>query len=65
MKVKETLQSKEKTKRDPLETNVKHGISAPKAGVGRPSSGEVIGILPQYRKEVIKDIILWKNQDTL
>ena len=27
-------------------------------GVGRPSSGEVIGILPQYRKEVIKDIIL-------
>ena len=34
---------------------------APKAGVGRPSSGEVIGILPQYRKEVIKDIILWKK----
>ena len=61
MKAKETLQSKEKTKRDPLETNVKHGISAPKAGVGRPSSGEVIGILPQYRKEVIKDIILWKE----
>lgn len=65
MKAKETLQSKEKNKRDTLKTDVKHGISAPKAGVGRPSSGEVIGILPQYRKEVIKDIILWKNQDTL
>lgn len=61
MKAKETLQSKEKNKEPPLETNVKHGISAPKAGVGRPSSGEVIGILPQYRKEVIKDIILWKK----
>lgn len=62
MKAKETLQSKEKKqKRDTLKTDVKHGISAPKAGVGRPSSGEVIGILPQYRKEVIKDIILWKK----
>ena len=40
MKAKETLQSKEKkTKRDTLKTDVKHGISAPKAGVGRPSSG--------------------------
>lgn len=65
MKAKETLQSKEKNKKRHPKTDVKHGISAPKAGVGRPSSGEVIGILPQYRKEVIKDIILWKNQDTL
>lgn len=39
MKAKETLQSKEKTKRDTLKTDVKHGISAPKAGVGRPQAG--------------------------
>lgn len=62
MKAKETLQSKEKkTEGDTCETNVKHEMSDSKVGVGRPSSGEVIGILPQYRKEVIKDIILWKK----
>ena len=42
MKAKETLQSKaKKTKRDTLKTDVKHGISAPKAGVGRPQVGRL------------------------
>lgn len=58
MKTKETLQSKEKTKRDTLETNVKHGISAPKVGVGRLSSRELWKYYHNIRKEVIKDIIL-------
>ena len=67
MKAKETLQSKGKNKkRPPRNADVKHGISAPKAGVGRPSKwGRLWEYCHNIGKKSLKTSSYGKNQDTL
>lgn len=51
-----------KTVRNASENDTNANVSATKPTVGRPESGAVIGIAPRHRREVIKDIIAWKEK---